>query len=69
MSYTGYTDLAQGALLECPVCKKTFYCSNRGEWAYKRNFHDSVKIFCRWSCMRAFDREEGSQKKNGGTDK
>ena len=39
---------------KCEQCGKKFiaYC-NRGDYAYKR---DNKYVFCKWSCMRAWDK-------------
>ena len=41
----------------CDSCGKVIYYYNRGEWAYKRNVNGRTKLFCKWSCMRAYDKK------------
>ena len=41
----------------CDFCGHEFYYYNRGDWAYKRNTNGRVRMFCKWSCMRAYDKK------------
>jgi len=47
-----------GTLMICPECGKEFYCTNQGEWVYKRITDNKRATFCSWSCMRKHDKKE-----------
>lgn len=52
-----YSSNRYGIMMVCPECGKDFFCTNPGEWAYKRASHKGHgKIFCSWTCMRKHDR-------------
>ena len=46
------------AMLECPECRKTFYCTNIGAWCYRKEKtdHSRTMIFCSWSCLRKHEK-------------
>ena len=48
-----------GAWRKCPICGKDFFVTHPDEYAYKRyksRSHGTYLFFCKWSCMRAYDR-------------
>ena len=50
----------------CGECGTRFYCDNREDWVYTRSLRGKKYIFCKWSCMRAFD-EKHPKRKNAQT--
>lgn len=62
-------ETTRSLFLLCPECGKEFYCTNLGDWVYKRTGDFPVKIFCSWTCMRKFDKRQeemiAEQKKQG----
>lgn len=42
---------------KCPVCGRFFIMHDAEQWAYKRKPGDTWLYFCRWSCLRKYDRE------------
>ena len=57
-------DNNHGIELECPVCGRLFYCTSRSAWAYRRDTTNGIKIFCRWSCLRLFDKDQEEKNAN-----
>ena len=51
-----------GAWKKCPQCGKQYYVNDCQTWVYKRSVsenkdHAKILYFCRYSCMRAYERE------------
>lgn len=51
-------------LRKCPVCGKNFYLNDAERWGYKIG----TKFFCRWSCLRKYEREQLSLEKKTCSD-
>lgn len=49
----------------CPECGKGFFVNLPEQWVYKRTIGNTVRHFCSWKCVRAFDKKIG-ERKNGG---
>lgn len=41
----------------CPVCNKGHYILDPDVYVYKRPSKDGMLYFCKWSCMRKWDKE------------
>ena len=41
----------------CAVCGKAFYMPTKETWTYKHPVGRGMMYFCKWSCMRAWERE------------
>lgn len=58
---------------ECPECGKPFPVGDVGSYAFKRyiseNGKSHIAYFCKWSCLRKFDKhyEEAKKKKRSET--
>ena len=48
-------------MMECPICKKDFFCTNQGMWVYKITDESGKYTFCSWTCMRKYEREHESK--------
>lgn len=46
---------------KCPECGKTFYITDKDEWAYKYKYN-STKWFCSWHCYKAYTERLEKQK-------
>ena len=46
---------------ECWRCGKQFIVHNADEWVFRREVRRRDRLFCSWSCVKAFDREKGSK--------
>ena len=49
----------------CPECGKGFFVNLPEQWVYKRTIGNTVRHFCSWKCVRAFDKKTGERKKGG----
>ncbi len=54
--------ISKQAMVRCGNCGREFYCDTRESWVFKRVFDGKSLIFCKWSCMRAFDRKHPMRK-------
>lgn len=45
----------------CPYCGKGFIVNSPSDWVFKRNFHGADRMFCSWSCVRAWDVKRGTK--------
>lgn len=60
---------------ECPVCGKTFWCSDAGRWAYRAHKRDRGKgiPLCSWHCQveynHAMEEEKRKRRTMNGTKK
>ena len=54
---------------KCGTCKKWFLITDLSQWVYKRPYKGRTKLFCSWTCMRAFDRKMEEQRKQAKHDK
>ena len=54
--------MLNGSERECPICGKVFWAT--AEHVYKAVSHGRQYIFCRYNCMRAF--EKGTKKPKDG---
>ena len=41
----------------CACCKKPFECYAGERWAYRRQRHGRIHIFCSWKCLRKWEKE------------
>lgn len=41
----------------CPACDRLFMVPDPSAWAYKRKPGCNILYFCKWSCVRKWDRE------------
>ena len=49
----------------CATCGKEMFVPVANMWAYKRGYYlgeGSTKYFCKWSCMRKFEKEYEEKK-------
>ena len=55
-----------GAWKTCPQCQKLFFVTDCERWVYKRTVTNKdggkLKHFCKYSCMRKFDKEYEERK-------
>lgn len=42
---------------KCPVCGSMFIMPSMESWAYKRKPGNSMIYFCKYSCLRKWDKE------------
>ena len=52
-------------ICECATCGKQIFIPVVSMWAYKKNDnynYGAVKYFCRWSCLRKFEKEYEEKK-------
>lgn len=57
-----------GTMKVCPECGRKYFIGDIGAWVYKKNRtkKNGVTItyyFCRWNCMRKWEREHMPQRK------
>ena len=69
----GYSGaLWRGVEKICPVCGRRFFVGDQEGYAYKRSWYHTEKgvrnqwvmYFCRWSCMRKWDKQQEEEKEN-----
>ena len=48
---------------KCPICGKIFIIQDPKQYAYKRGYEHTPKIFCSWTCLRKYDKMHPPSKK------
>ena len=62
MAKAGAPKQQRSFMTRCECCGEEFYCHNQAMWGYKVVENNRMKLFCSWSCKRAYEGENPKTK-------